>query len=480
MATVVKPVRPGTYIKVVGLTEPRVAPSAADVVAVSGIHDWGPTLGTDGIVTVFSPAEFDALYGNSDTALRRNVLLAFTGQGAPFAAGAGGVAVARVAGADATSATVTVGGITVTAKYPGARGARLSLRVEDDPNDATRDRVTVLLDGIATSERYSYPASNLAALRDLVAARSSLISVTVTTDGTALVGGTYPLTGGVNGVTITPAIHTALQGALEVAEFSVFALNLTLDAGTTASWDAFVEQQDANNRPISVVLGGAAAETIDTAVARSVAFNNPRVVNVGVGSFKHELFGERVLSTADLAPLVAGIVVARGEGQALTFARVAGLTPVGTTAPNAAEIERAIQNGVVVFSRSDSPDASVKIEKGVTTFTSTSEAARPLEVFSDPRMVRVLDLYVRRMKRFGDDVLIGAGTVNDDTRDAVRVQGTKEQQELERRGLIVPGTGSFDVENTDAIPELRDSIPFRFGWQFTRTLNYVFGDGRIR
>jgi hypothetical protein len=103
-------------------------------------------------------------------------------------------------------------------------------------------------------------------------------------------------------------------------------------------------------------------------------------------------------------------------------------------------------------------------------------------VFSDPRLVRVMDLFIRTVKEWSDENIVGDTTVTDDTRDAVRSFASGEIDRLIQRGLVLPEDKSLNIpapfvstpKTTD------DTVPFDFGWQFARTTNYVFGFGRIR
>jgi hypothetical protein len=94
--------------------------------------------------------------------------------------------------------------------------------------------------------------------------------------------------------------------------------------------------------------GGAAGETIDDAIARSVALGDPHVVNFGVGTYHDDLL-DKDLSTAQLAPRIAGILAARRD-QALTGAELsAGCTSSARPASRRRR-EVAVQRGVTLRS----------------------------------------------------------------------------------------------------------------------------------
>jgi hypothetical protein len=501
--TVLKPAIPGTVIRFTGDEVPRIAPSFAETVAVPIIHDWGP-LGSDAPTDPADPttggsqlcasfAEFTAIFGDSDTPGRTAVAGAFAGQGLPGAGGAGAVLVYRMGTSAAARAVVnlmnTAGtpaqALRLTALYKGVRGNDLSVVVGPDPVfPSTQDRLRIRYKGVV-QESYSYAKTDIAALAAAINARSTLVTATSLVTGTALaVTSGTSLAGGDSGTVVTSTETLAALDGLEFQPFSVLAFHDLTDSGIQASVLSWVRAQDEANRPVVLVVGGAAGETVDTAVARSAALDDPHVVNFGVGTFTDDLVGKD-LSTAQLAPRIAGILVARGQTKDLTYARIAGLHIVGSTGPASDEVRTAIDGGVNVLMRATAADAELLIAEGVTTYIDDT-ADKPRDVFGDPRLVRVMDIYVRNMKRWGDDNVIG-GLVNDDTRAAVRGEGRRLQDEMLLQGLISPGTPGdptdpppFVTADDPHDPALADAVPYRFGWRFSRTARFILGDGRIR
>lgn len=499
MATIVKPIRGGTRISFTGQRVPRIPPSFTEVVAVPIVHDWGP-IGSDapgadgkagGAQLAASFAEFTQLYGDSDTEGRTAVAGAFQGHGLPDAGGAGGVLVYRMATAAAAAATVTLdnttpaAALTLTARYAGTRGNELSVTVADDPSDAARDIFTVRYKG-AVQETYRYANDDTAALVAAINTRSKLVTAVAEAGaGIALepTAGTS-LADGDNGAVLTSAEWLAAFDALEFGQFQLLSpYNLT-DDGILASLKSWVQAQAAAFRPVMAVIGGAAGEVIDDALSRSADMNDPHIVNVGVGTYHDDLL-DKDISTAQLAPRIAGVLAARGEESSAMFARLGGLHIVGDTGAPSDAIEVGITGGVMMLSRTMSTDAELKIENGSTTFTTEGVEGMPVETFGDARLVRVMDLFIRRNALWGDENVIGNLPVNEDTRSAVYGQVKAEVDELLRRGLILPENPELgipapfvSVEPPDD-PNLLDSVPYDFGWQFARTTKYIFGQGQV-
>lgn len=483
----VRPDNPGTRIGFVGDLAASVEPSLAATVAVPITHDWGP-LGSDeeGGTVLGSFAAFEALYGTSDTAGRRAVLSAFNGSGLPGQGGAGGVLVYRMATGAAAKAAVTlqnttpVNAITFTAKWTGDNGENISIVKEDDPTDNTRDQVRILYKGVEV-ERYRYAQTDITALAALINNRpSKYVTATVAQSGVALTAtaGTA-LTAGADGASITATEYTAMLSAMEFAPFAVLAPQNLTDAAIRQQILAFVRTQAEEMRPVFAVFGGAAGEDSAAAMARSALVADPHVINVGVGTWHDDLLDADV-STAQLAPRIAGIFVARGENSALTYADIAGLTAVGDTGPATDELKPLADAGVTVFRRVSAVEGRLKIARGVTTWTVDDETDdRPAEIWSEPRYLMVMDNYIRAMREWGDDNIVGDVRVTDDSRAAVGGHARGLQDDLERRQLILPGTGLVNVPVPED-PDLEDAIPYEFGWKFARTANYLLGNGRVR
>ena len=72
-----RPRRPGAYFNFIAKEEAVIPPSVGSVVAIPIIHDWGPTTP----VQVGSMAEFDKIYGDTDTSRTPGRLARLPGRG---------------------------------------------------------------------------------------------------------------------------------------------------------------------------------------------------------------------------------------------------------------------------------------------------------------------------------------------------------------------------------------------------------------
>jgi hypothetical protein len=476
--------RPGTKIEFIAERQPGVLPSFAEIVAVPFEHDWGPI---DTPILCGSFPEFVQNFGDGATPGRDAVAMAFNGQQFLGAAGAGAVLAYRMAvtsgGTQAVAATVALQNttpataLTLTAEHKGAYGNRLSVVVRDNPANVAQDIFEIRVDGLVR-ERYIYANTDINGLRDQINAVSRYVTAVANVNGVALaVTAGTALANGVNGVPLTATEWNRMLGNIENQRFAILAPYDVTDAGIQASILATVRVMADAGNPIMALLGGGVGDTVTAAIARAATMNDPHVIMLGHGVYRDTVLAKD-LTTSQLVPKVAGVLAARGEQRALTFAKLGSLVvAAGSAAPEHDEIIAAIEGGVTVLSRATSADAELKIERGMTTFTTKNDPARAFKVFSDPRLVRIMDNFQRGMQEWGDDLVVGETAVNDNSRAAVRGEATRRMTDLEDRGLIVPGTGFVSVQEDPLIP---DAIPFEFGWVFAHTTNYIRGRGRVR
>lgn len=493
--TIVKPELPGTYVDFVGSQTVRPSVAISSVVAIPIIHDWGP-LGTEEGAQLFTSfGAFEDVYQDGDTRGRDAVLSAFVGSGLEGEPAAGGVIVYRMATGDAAASTVQLNNATpaaalqLDALYPGTRGDRIAAVVEEAPNDATKDRLRILFDGV-TVERYVYTPTDLADLALAVNAASKYVSATVLVDGVALTDtaavGT-PLAGGDDGDVLTATEWGQAFDALEFEPFSIFVPYDLTDAAIQATIASWVLTADEQMRPVVAVLGGPTGETFGNALTRAANLRTaepdaaPHLVVLGAGDF-HDDFLDKDVTTSQLAPRIAGLLAGRGEEKSITLAELAGLSLVGEPSIPTDQLADARDAGITAFRRTTSEDADLVVSQGVTLFNDTTDDARPHAIFSDPRQMRVMDLFRRRLKAWGDKNIAGKTTVVENTRVSVRDQGSKEIRSLLERGLVQPGGTAADAPffRVLDVADPDDAVVFEFGWLLARTTNYLIGKGRIR
>jgi hypothetical protein len=446
-----RPTLPDSYFNFETTPTTVIPPAAGSTVAVPIINDWGPFKEAH---LVSSFAQYQALYGYSDdTPGYLAVKQAFLGEGLAGRLGAGAVLVYRFGDTGAAKATKTLkntegspaDAIKVSAKYEGTRGNDLRITTRDNAADATKDDF-VLLDGTAVLETYTYLEADIADLVAKINKRSNWITAELKKDGTKLATVTSTaMTGGDDGNEPVAEDWTDVMDQIALERFGIFApYNLT-DESIIAAIQAWVrDQNDNKNKRFMAVVGGKIGEEVEEANERSEAIADPEVVNIGGGTYRDEDLGpggaEIELSTAQLAPRIAGILAAKGEYAALTYARLAGLSIVkGATD---AEIAVAYDAGTVVLARDDDPDAPTHIKVGHSTWTEAdaeAEDLKPYIIYREPKYVRTMHGIQSDLSAYFRREILGRRPVNDDTRDAVISEAKRLLDERQRLGVIQPG-----------------------------------------
>lgn len=488
MTTFVRPENPGTSISFQGDESRRPQASIAETVALLITHDWGPSR-TPTVCTSFT--EFEALFGNSDTDGRDAVLSAFNGPGVDEYAGAGSVIVYRM-GLDSGGSSLakaakiiqnTAGtpadALTLTALHDGTRGNRLSYALEADPAaPATGHRLRIMLDDV-TVERYTFTKTDIDEIAAKLNARSRYVTATVQATGTALdVTTGVSLTGGRDGTPLTVTEYEAGWSALEYEPFSVLAAQDLSDSSISASLLAFAQTQAEEQRPVTVVFGVGGDDDLDDAITRAAALSDPHAIVLGAGNFYDE-FLDKTVSSAKLAPRVAGALAGIGTSRALTYLPFSGLSLVDPIAVTTDRLKEAADAGVTVFRRSSMNAGELVISRGVTTYVDDLPAM-PVKTFGEPRNVRILDGMLRNLKVWYDRNIVGLPN-SEPTRAAVKDRGLAELSSLYSNGLIVNDPAEpyyFTVHDPD--PTQPDLIGFEFGCELIETTNFVVGVGRLR
>lgn len=477
------PENPGTSVEFVGEQTVRPPASIADTVGLLITHDWGPLRAP---TKVNNFGEFESIFGNSDTDGRDAVLGAFAGDGRRGGARAGSVIVYRLATGAAAKATHTfqntapANALTLTAKYEGTRGNDLSVVIEDDPaSPGTRDRVRILLDGV-TVERFAYTSTAIDELVARINGNSKYVDAVQVATGTALTpaAGTA-LTGGADGTPVTGVQYDDGLSALEFQPLSIVGAGNLIDGTIQAAALSWAQTQEQQMRPVELVFGGPAGETLDQAKTRTALVRDPHVVSLGAGTF-HDDFLDKNVGTAKLVGRAAGALAGIGEARSLTYLPFVGLTIVDPVEATTDRLREAADAGVTVFRRASVPDADLVVSKGVTTFTSLLDPVRPLQIFGDPRLVRVLDLFLRSIKQRGDAEIIGLPN-SEETQAAALDIVRSEINALIDGGLILNTPGNQPFARIEPLDPLQpDAIVAEFGWTFAYTTNYFVGQGRVR
>lgn len=473
-----RPRRPGAYVNYDAAPQASFSPSQGSIVAISGTHNWGPYK-TPTLVSSYDA--FKAIYGTTASELQTAVGQAFKGEAVLNRGGAGAVLVCRWGGSAGAKATKTinntagspVAAITLTAKYEGTFGNGLRVTTRDHASDAAKNEL-LILNGTVLLETFVYADTDITALAAEINLLSDWVTAGSVVTGTSLAtlsGSAF--TGGNDGTTMVGGDWTDIMSALSISRFGIFApANLT-DGTILASVVAWQAAAQNVGLRFMTVVGGAADDDATDAATRALTINDPNVVCLGVGNVTDSTWG--TLSTAQLAPRIAGIMAARGDSKGLSFARLGGITAL-TGGVDPAQIDTLYDTGVTVLYRDGFVDAPVRIDKGLTSFSTTTDTTRPHNIFSNPKFVRTMQMLEDEVYELTSAPgFLGELTVNDQTRTwAVgEIKRLLLEREKPERGALQPGS-TVQVDQDPPPSDDDEFIALRIGLRFGRDAEQFF------
>ncbi|MCW2277733.1 phage tail sheath family protein [Heliophilum fasciatum] len=320
-----------------------------------------------------------------------------------------------------TKATKTVGTLTATAKYSGARGNDLSLVIQTNVDDAAKFDVKTVLAGQVVDTQV------VASIAELVANDWVVFSGTGTLTATAGAA----LTGGADG-TVTNQDYTDYLSAIELYEFQTMALPST-DATLKSVVVSFVRRlREMEGRKIQVVLEN---------------YRNPDFE--GVISVKNGviLADGTTLDARQAVVWVAAATASAEINQSLTYAAYDDAVDANPRYTNS-QIETALLNGEFLFVQNK---GRAIVEQDTNTFRSYTPTKT--KVFSKNRPIRVLDGINNDFKRIFETYYIGKVNNNDDGRNLFRKECINHLETLQGIGAIQ----NFDAETDLAVVQGADS-----------------------
>lgn len=488
-----RPQRPGVYTNFEAVIPTAINPAAGQIVAIPLVHSWGPY---QVATLVNSYAEFVSVFGNDDTAGHRAVKGAFLGEGLPGRGGAGAVLVYRFGASAAKKAlkklknTGEEDAITLTALYEGSRGNDLKVTTQDHAADSAKNELLVY-DGSTLLETYTYTDANITELGELINANSSWITATVTKSGTALkaVAGSA-LAEGADGTDPAKADWASMLEAISTQRFGLISPYLLTDqtVGDGAASDihtslvTWISEQNSSGHRCMLVVGGELEEGITEANERSADYNDSNVVNLGFGAYTDENqvdeeTGEaRIVSTAELAPRLAGILAAKGEALSATFARLQGL--VLTEGPIEADILTAFDGGTTVLAADSNIDAPVRVEKALTTYTTDTDDQVPYLIYRSPKFVLTMQNLERELQEYAESNVIGQLPVNDKTRQLLVGEMKVRLQNRVDRSIIQPNP-TVEIDQDPPPSDDDEFVGLVYGVKFGRSIEQVFNTIRV-
>lgn len=281
-----------------------------------------------------------------------------------------------------TKATATVGGLTVAAKYGGARGDSLKVAIQTNADDESKVDVITYLDEGEVDRQTVAATSGAAAL-------TTNDYVSFSGEGTITAGAATSLAGGTNG-TVNGTAHTAALNAFEVENFNVIGYPGT-DEAVKALYAAFVKRlRDDEGRKVVGVLHRHSGDSIG-------------LINVKNGV---KLADGSVLTGDKAVAWVAGATAAAQINQSLTNTPYDGAVDVDVKYTKG-QYEAAIKAGEFVFYAEGGKARVLSDINSLTGFGGMSED------WTSNRLVRVMDGWANDVGRIFGERYLGTQTNSD-------------------------------------------------------------------
>lgn len=453
--------RPGLFANIVSKAAALVSAGSKGVVAMAVTADWGLENAVQRVTSEqelrdkYSAGAAGTAYYNIAEALR---------------AGAREVVVYRMVAAAGAFATrilqdaVAATAITLTSKYKGLRANSFTVTVQTNPVDGSKKDIILYESGV---ELERFTATTNALLVAAINATDGTGSkyVTATAGGGAIVANVTgaAMTGGNSGTVITSTETTAAQNALEPYFFDTFAVAGITD---TTTWTAFkswvVGMRDAGKR-VTLVIGGAAAESLATAKTNANTYGN----HEGVVYWWPGVTDQNGIarSGAEFTGRIAGLIARYGTDESITHETITDIRAVAAQ-PTNSEIKSAIAAGVMLGT-SDGR-GGFQVEKAINTLTSlsVSQTAQNKKV----RITRILDSIVNDLTDSAKN-FIGVIENNVAGRGSVISAIKAYLDTLVQSGLINTG---FTVDEDPGNPATGDRMFVLIGVQPIDTVDYVY------
>ena len=453
------PSDPGFYVNFEAMATATVSGGQTGVVLIP-LHDavWGP-VGT--AQRFYSLAEYDRVFSKADTAGRRSVSNAFEASG--YRPGAAEVIAFRIDSEtqSGSKSTASVAGLTLEAVYVGdfINGWEVAV---SPPNPGTGD-VSITLTDATNVVRWEGVFDDG---DDGEVISNQWFKATGTLAAAAVADS---FVGGANPDPTVDEVMAAVETNMLNNDFNVITTDDFDDATAPASGNIYAaivgltDDINLQGKRFLAVVGGAKDESIDDAVAAAVAINNENIVRVG---YTDLLDGDgNVVSTAEFAPKLAGIIASNGPFRSITANHISGMR-VSQKATKA-DLRKARNAGVVMLVEDQ---IGARLYQDMTTFTMET-MTKPRKEFGVIKAVMVHHQIENDLTRAAESGWIGGDNVNTDmyrraVLDGIRTYLTR----IEGAAMIQP---NWAVGLDDEYDNSGDSIHIKYGIKTTRVVERI-------
>lgn len=352
-------VRPGVYQRHTNIDQYVVAGARDGICAIPIKASWGP-LGS--VVSNTTAARLIRNYGKGAYSAAYTVPAA----NAMFEGGASTVYTYRL-GTGGTKATITISGMTITAKYVGTMP--VSVAVLEKLGDTARKQFHVYADNTLV-ETFEFIADATAEGANLIAAaaKSKYVDITgeaTTIDITPVASGA--LTGGADPV-VTNEDYSKAFSALEPYYYNTIALDVDDDASMTLSLmlHEYLKNAYEMGKLGIAVVGEKTTVAFEERLAHASAFNDAKVVYLGGGWMRGAQNMDGVLGIC----YTAGVIASTPANKGITHSVIDGATDLCESLDYQDYCDAILAGALMV---SMSPDGEIWYDSGVNTLITPEE-----------------------------------------------------------------------------------------------------------
>lgn len=426
-------VRPGVYIRFKAVGEQGLTVGERGIVAICEPLSWGPI----GTINTIVAGDDPTPYTGYDLTNSNNRFLQEIFKGSNRTTGANTVLLYRPAAAGSAAATATIGNLTATAYYAGARGNDITITSTEQVGNAGTYTVDTVVDGLVVDSQSGQKVGDLVDNAWVKFTGTSTASLSSTT-GTAL-------TGGLDGTVATSAYASWIT-ALEPYKFDILIYDGS-DGSTQTALKNFVERL-ANDT-------GAYSQMVTSGMT---APDSRFVINVLNGV---KMDDGTSLTAAQACWWVGGVEAGAAYNESLTYATYPGAVDIPTPLTNA-QYEAAINGGQIAFF---AEDGAVKIEQDINSLTTfTADIGK---VFSKNRIMRLCNTIANDIyAQFSNNYI---GIVNNDETGRMRfksaivgylldIQGNQGIQNFTADDVTVEPGDTIDAILVNVALQVVDSV----------------------
>jgi len=452
-------IRPGTYVRWTNIGEPAIVTGARGIAAAVIKASWGP-LNKPVVLEGLNEVATNFGYGKGPDVLRDL-----------FRGGARRVVAVRV-GSGGSKATVMLqdmdenDAVKLETKYETSRQIKVTVR--DSLTQGQRQ--LLVYDGETLLETISFDkgTSEPEELTNAVNNQSAYLTAEKLAESGALAAVTdKALTGGSDPVVTGESYVNGFE-QLETEVWNILVVD-SEDVSVHASVQAFIYNRLTEGYRVMAVIGEPTSVSLDERLQHARSYNDPAIVYVGNGFVAA---GEMV-EGARAAARIAGEILRSDYTSSLTHHVIQGATEVVGKLTNA-QVERAIQSGMLVFTTSAS--GLVQVEYGITTFTTPTadmdlgwskiRRVRTRYELID-RIVLTLDPYVGKLNNSPDGRAMVVSVINGIIQQMIAEGGLEDGAAYEDPERQPQGDSAWfriDVDDLDSM----EKVYFTFGFRFSR------------